>query len=170
MYCLFMAMATPLVDLSAAQITNNSDGTISIDDPGSPILLQVRVNREVTPMRLTALSISARHPSARINACSLARLPLAQILRIATAIKHPNDMAWQAKISTKPIGKRTWPKKHWEEVLDVYEWAIDTGRPGGGARAIADLWDVTQTPTAYRWINKAISETGRSPNPTQRRS
>ena len=154
-------MTTTLVDVGAAQITRDGTGAVTIDDPDSPILIRVRTDTSSGPARIVELVVIARHPSARITSASLAHLPLAQIRHVAVTAGHPNDALWQTQASPKPVGARSWGLAHWHEVLDVDEWAVSTGRPGGGPQAVADMWHVARNPTAYRWIKRALVETGR---------
>jgi hypothetical protein len=157
-------MTTPLVDLGVAQISRDRTGTVTIDDPGSPLLVRVRTDTTTEPARIVELTVVARHPSARISAAGLARLPLIQIRHVAVATgAHPNDALWHAGVTPKPVGVRSWDRRHWDEVLDVHDWAISTGRPGGGPQAVADMWHVARNPTAYRWIKRAATVTGRTP-------
>lgn len=155
---------TTLIDLGAAQIIRDKTGMVTIDDPGSPLLVRVRTDTSSGPARIVELNVIARHPSGQISSAGLSRLPLVQIRYIAVATgTHPNDALWHAGATPKPIGTRSWDRKHWEEVLDVYGWAVSTGRPGGGSQAVADMWHVARNPTAYRWVKKAIAVTGRTP-------
>jgi hypothetical protein len=156
-------MTTPLVDLGAAQISRDRSGVVTIDDPDSPLLLRVRTDTTTEPARIVELTVIARHPSARISSAGLARLPLVQIRHVAVASgTHPNDALWHANVAPKPVGVRSWGRDHWDEVLDVYDWAIATGRPGGGPQAVADMWHVARNPTAYRWLKRAVAVTGRT--------
>lgn len=158
-----MVMTTPLIDLGAAQISRDRTGTVTIDDPGSSLLIRVRIDTTTEPARIVELAVTARHPSARISAAGLSRLPLIQIRHVAVASgTHPNDALWHAGVTPKPVGIRSWDRRHWNEVLDVHDWAISTDRPGGGPQAIADMWHVARNPTAYRWIKRAIAATGRT--------
>jgi hypothetical protein len=159
-----MVMTTPLIDLGAAQISRDRTGTVTIDDPDSPLLILVRVDTTTEPARIVELTVVARHPSGRISAAGLARLPLVQIRHVAVATTaHPNDALWYAGVTPKPVGVRSWGRQHWDEVLDVHDWAVTTGRPGGGPQAVADMWHVARNPTAYRWIKRATTVTGRTP-------
>jgi len=157
-------MTTPLVDLGAAQISRDRTGMVTIDDPNSPLLVHVRCDTTTEPARIVELTVVARHPSARISAAGLARLPLTQIRHVAVATgTHPNDTLWHAGVTPKPVGVRSWDRQHWDEVINVHDWAVATGRPGGGAQAIADMWHVARNPTAYRWLKRAAAMTGRIP-------
>lgn len=146
----------PLLNPANAQLTMDSDGSITLDDPDSPLLVTVRLDAN---HRLSHLSITARHPTGRITSAGLSRLPLAQIQRLAVAVKTiaPDTTWWTATASLKPLGSRSWGNNHWEHVLAVAEWA--TNRPGGPAKAIADLWGVSLRPTAYRWLATARRHT-----------
>lgn len=140
-----------------AQIIRNGDGTVTINDPGAPITITVRVDTTgKKPSRITQLDITARHPDARITPAALARIPLSQIRAIAAgSVSHPNAMMWLSRIQSSPAGSRSWGPEHWRTILDVADWATATGYPGGPSRAVADLWDVSRDPTAYRWLTKA---------------
>lgn len=156
-------MTTPLIDLGSAQISRDRTGMVTIDDPNSPLLVRVRTDT-TEPARIVELTIIARHPAGRISAAGLARLPLIQIRHVAVATStHPNDALWHAGVTPKPVGVRSWDRTHWDEVLDVHDWAITTGRPGGGSQAVADMWHVARNPTAYRWLKQAVAVTGRTP-------
>lgn len=156
-------MTTPLVDVGAAQISRDRTGTVTVDDPDSPLLVRVRTDATIEPARIVELTVVARHPSARISSAGLARLPLVQIRHVAVATgAHPNDALWHANVTPKPIGARSWDRRHWDEVLDVRDWAVATGRPGGGPQAVADMWHVARNPTAYRWLKRATTVTGRT--------
>lgn len=156
-------MTTPLIDLGSAQISRDRTGVVTIDDPDSPLLVRVRTDT-TEPARIVELTIIARHPAGRISAAGLARLPLIQIRHVAVATStHPNDALWHAGVTPKPVGVRSWDRIHWDEVLDVHDWAITTGRPGGGSQAVADMWHVARNPTAYRWLKQAVAVTGRTP-------
>lgn len=157
-------MTTPLIDVGAAQISRDRTGAVTIDDPGSPLLVRIRVDTTTGPARIVELTVTARHPAGRISATGLGRLPLTQIRHVAAATgEHPNDVLWHAGVAPKPVGVRSWDRRHWDEVLDIHDWAIVTGRPGGGPQAIADMWHVARNPTAYRWLRQAVAVTGRTP-------
>lgn len=146
---------TPLVDLDAAQVSRGPDGMVTVDDPGSPLLLSVRVEQRRGRPQIVRLEVEARHPAARITAAALSRLPLAQVLYLAGMTLHPNEAHYRALAIGKRPGQRGWTDDHWRRVWAVYEWARSTGRPGGGVQAVADLWGVAVSPTAYRWVKKA---------------
>jgi hypothetical protein len=148
-----MAMIKSLVNLSEAQVTRSADG-IRIDDPTSPYLLLVRGDSD-PPGRIIELTVSLRDPSGSITAAALGRLPLQQLRNMVAASTHPNEMFHRAIITPKRVGERSWGDAHWREVMDVVEWAEQSKRPGGPAQAVADLWYVTRSPTAYRWIREA---------------
>lgn len=145
---------TSLVNMGRAQISRDTAGTIKVDDPESPLVVRVRAEKE-GPTRITEITVSVRHPTGRISAACLARLPLAQIRNVAAALTagYPNDIMWQTRVT--PKSSKSWGPEHWAEVRDVYAWAVDTNRPGGGAQAISDIWGVSKNPTAYRWMRKA---------------
>ena len=144
--------SSSLVTLDGAQITRSSSGYVVVDDPKSWLLVFVRVS-DTPPTRVTELVVRARHPSARITPSALARLPLAQIAAVSSRQAGSNESLWQ--LSTTGRTGRRWDDSHWGEVLAVYDWAVATGRDGGPYRAVADLWNVTVAPTAYRWVAEA---------------
>jgi hypothetical protein len=148
-----MAMIKSLVNLSEAQVTRGADG-IHIDDPTSPYLLRVRGDSD-PPGRIVELTVSLRDTNGSITAAALGRLPLQQLRNMVAASTHPNEMFHRAIITPKQMGQRSWGEAHWREVLDVIEWAEKSKRPGGPAQAVADMWYVTRSPTAYRWIREA---------------
>lgn len=90
----------------------------------------------------------------RLVASALSRIPVAQIRRLIRQSEHPNDQIWKHAITQRKIGQRSWPDEHWAEVISVFSWAQETHRPGGGAKAVTDLWGVS-LPTARRWIKAA---------------
>lgn len=150
---------TPLIQVSQATVTRDGTGLVTVDDPESPILVHVRIDTGRTPFRIRELTVQARHPSAQITPAALARLPLIQIRHVAAShSRNPNDVLLHAGVSTRPSGSRHWDARHWREVLDVHDWAVSIGRPGGGPQAIADVWHVTKNPTAYRWLVRARTE------------
>lgn len=144
------------MNVDGALVTRHGDGTVTVDDPACPLRVRVRV----TAGRLTDITVTARHPGARITSSALARLPLRQVRHLASTAAHPNEAYYRALALPRPPGHRGWDEGHWSRVLAVYRWAQDTGRPGGGAAAVAELWQVTRNPTAYRWLAQARRRTG----------
>ncbi len=163
------------LDVDAARVARGRDQSVLFDDPASPWLVRVWVRTEGVPPRrggrrpdmstrryISRIRIDVRPGGAPISALRLARLPTVQMLYVAAAQlaaqapeAHPNE-AWYRMLATpKGPGRREWDPGHWGRVLTVYQWAVDTGRPGGGVRAIADLWGVARNPTAYRWLAQA---------------
>lgn len=145
---------TKILSPEDAQVSVDDQGMITIDDPGSPLLVTVQLDDH---SRICHLAISTRHPTGRITQAALSRLPIPQIQRLAAAIRTitPDEAWWTAAASLKPVGSRCWPDDHWDHVLAVATWARSTRRPGGPAAAVADLWGVTKRPTAYRWLAHA---------------
>lgn len=142
-----------LIDVSSAQVTVEGR-TVVVDDPGSPLLASVEIGRD---WRIRQLSLTIRHPSGRITGTSLARLPIAQIERVARSLLStaPQEAWWTGTVVVRPMGQRSWPDEHWDRVLAVYDWAESTNRPGGGVAVVAELWGVAKNPTAYRWLARA---------------
>lgn len=142
---------TPLVNLDLAQLSRQSDGTVTVDDPDSPLLLTVTIGGSG---RISDLRVTMRHPTGRISSATLERIPVAQIQRTVAAmsVEGPDETWWR---STAAHRGRSWSDDHWERVLAVEAWALAKDRPGGGAKAIADLWGISKNPTAYRWLREA---------------
>jgi len=141
---------------------------VLFDDPGSPWLVRVWVGIDRRGRRyISRLRVDSRPGHPPISAARLARLPTSQLLHVASAQLaaarpdgHPNE-AWYRMLATPlPRGQRSWGDDHWDRVLVVHQWATDTGRPGGGAQAVADLWGVSVNPTVYRWLAQARSRQG----------
>lgn len=156
-YALVVPMM-PQLSLDRATVTRHDDGMVRVDDPECPMVVTLRVDTGAgSRARLVSLAVDARGPH-RITAKSLSRLPLPQLVHLAAlhqACSHPNEAHWRSLVRPKPFGERDWPPEHWGLVLDVYRWAIQSGRPGGGFQAVADLWCVARRPTAYRWVAHA---------------
>lgn len=150
-------MMPPQLSLDRAAVTRHSDGSVRVDDPECPFAVTLRVDTVGGRVRLTSLTVDTRD-TARITAKGLSRLPLPQLLHIAAlrqATSHPNEDHWRSLVQPKPYGERDWPDSHWQLVWDVFCWAVETKRPGGGFQAVADLWCVARRPTAYRWVERA---------------
>ncbi len=149
-----------VLDIDHARIARAGDGAVLFDDPGSPWVVRVWI-RPLAGGRpgIARLRVDTRDPRLPINASRLARLPTRQILHIAaataTAEPHPNEIYYRMLARPKPAGQRGWPDTHWPTVLTVHDWAVETRRRGGGAKAVADMWGVSTNPTAYRWLDEA---------------
>lgn len=143
-----------MVDLARAQIGHSANGSIIIDDPDCPWLVRAWIDKRGRLRRLH-LDMRAGVPG-ELTASALRDLPRAQIVHKArseaAAGEWPNEAFYRLLAAPKPTGSRHWPDEHWENVLTVYEWAVDTDRPGGGPVAVADMWGVSVDPTAYRWL------------------
>lgn len=154
-----MAM-TGLVDVAAARVTRDPDGAVEVDDPGSPWLVRVWVHDASGRAAISRLDIQARHPHAGgVTAARLGRLPTAQLLQVAAAealgAGHADEVYYRMLAAPRPAHVRSWDADHWPRVLAVHDWAVASGRAGGGARAVADLWGVSVNPTVYRWLAEA---------------
>lgn len=153
------------LDVDQARISRSRDRSVLFDDPGSPWIVRVWVgttHRRRYRRYISRIRIDVRPGGPPITAARLASLPAGQLLHVAaaqlaTALPdgHPNEAWYRMLASPKPRGSRSWPVEHWDRVLEVHRWAEDTQRPGGGARAVADLWGVAVNPTAYRWLGYA---------------
>lgn len=157
-------MRDPLVDVDRAQVTRTGDGRVVIDDPDSPVLVEMSMGVVRGRRQVTELTISVRHPHGVISERSLRRLPIRQMSWLAheqlASRSHPNEQFyWQlARQVPRQGGRARLPREHFERVMTVYEWAEQTGRPGGGHQAVADMWSVSKAPTAYRWVRHARRE------------
>ncbi len=152
----------PQLSLDRAAVTRHSDGAVRVDDPECPVVVTLYVDTSAGRAQLSSLTVEAR-PYQRITAKGLARLPLPQLLHIAALRQvpsHPNEEHWRSLVQPKPYGERDWSDEHWRLVWDVYRWAVETKRPGGGFQAVADLWCVARRPTAYRWVARARQVAG----------
>jgi hypothetical protein len=155
-----MARSTPpLLDVDKAQVSRAPDGAVVLDDPGSPWLVHVWVADVEGRACIAGLLVEARGEPVCVTAARLGRLPTAQILQVAAAEAlgngHDAEVYYRMLASPRPRGSRSWGPDHYARVLAVHDWAVRTGRPGGGAQAVADLWGVARNPTAWRWLAEA---------------
>lgn len=159
------AVAPRPLDVDQARISRHRDMSVLFDDPNSPWLVRVWVGtsrRRHYRRHISRIDLRVRPGGPPITAARLASLPCGQLLHVAAAQLaadlpdgHPNE-AWYRMLATpKPRGARSWPDEHWHRVWQVYRWAADSARPGGGPQAVADLWGVSVNPTAYRWLAQA---------------
>lgn len=143
------------IDMSRAAVCHGPNGSVTIADPGSPLTVTVTTRPHPCggPRRITSIAVELPdcHPG-RITTRVLSRLPLQRITALTAPSRHPDDRHWTALADQRHTGARSWPPDHWAAVADVYRWARDSGRPGGGRQAIADLWQVTPRPTVSRWL------------------
>lgn len=147
-----------MVDVDSARMSRASDGAVVFDDPNAPwvVRLWTRSRGRGRPV-VSRIAVTARNGGeVGITADRLGRLPISQMLHLASteprAVKqHPNEVYWRMLARPKAYGQRSWTDDHWDTVYDVYQWAVETGRPGGGTQAIADMWGVAKKPTAERW-------------------
>lgn len=154
--------AAALLDVTHARVSPDRDGSCVVDDPDCPWIVRLWLGTDGQRRQISRLQIDVRPGvTAPIIAARMARLPIAQILQVAIAATaagpdiHPNEMWYRMLARPKPPGVQQWDDEHWDRVLAVYDWATTTGRPGGGARAVADLWNVRVNPTVYRWLGAA---------------
>lgn len=152
---------TDVLDIDHARVARATDGGVLFDDPDSPWIVRVWV-RPLTGGRpgIARIRVDTRDPRLPISASRLARLPTRQILHIAATAAdagdaHPNELYYRMLARPKPAGRRVWPDDHWPTVLTIHDWAVETRRRGGGAKAVADMWGVSVNPTAYRWLDEA---------------
>lgn len=145
----------PLVDVDRAQITRSSDGTVIVDDPESPITVALAVDTTSGPARLVRLTVDVGAAAVRLTSAALARLPVTQLVHVAAARcggGYQDETYYRTLARPKPRGQRAWDPGHWQRVMAVHEWAESVNRPGGGAQAVADFWNVSRDPTVYRWL------------------
>jgi len=144
-----------MINLGRAQISRTENG-ITVDDPESPWLVYVAVGSG--PTRITHITVESREGERGITATRLGTLPVQQLLHVAAAqlldTSHPGEAYYRMLAAPKPPGSRHWPATHWVNVARVAQWATETKRPGGPAKAISDLWGVKTRPTAYRWLGQ----------------
>ena len=146
-------------------VTRGADGRVTLDDPNLPVVVVMTLDAATAPgsgrPNLSGLTVQVRPGGSRITATMLGRLPLRHLLYVAhaatgrAACSHPNEAHYRGLATPRPDGHRSWDPGHWLRVWAVYQWAQSTGRPGGGLRAVADLWGVTVNPTARRWLAEA---------------
>lgn len=151
-----MPRTSHFIDVDAAQVSHASDGSVVVDDPGSPWLVRLWVRVVEGRARIVRMRVDVRDRTVGITAARLGRLPTAQLLHVALSeAAHPNETFYRMLAVPKPAGQRSWDDGHWARVLQVYQWALATNRPGGGVRAVADMWGVSVNPTARRWLAEA---------------
>lgn len=145
-----MPATAPILSVDTARVSQQGN-VVTFADPAAPWAVQLRIRpdtREVDRLR-----IDARPGRAPITLARLARLPLTAMLHLAAATTaHPNEAFYRMLARPKPAGQVHWGPEHWEQVLQVFDWAEQTHRPGGGRRAVADLWGVAVDPTVRRWL------------------
>ena len=149
-----------LLDVERAQVSRDDEGAVVFDDPHSPWVVRAWVADHDGRACLSQLQVTSRTGGEMcITTARLGRLPLAQIQRIAAAeilgAGHTDEVYYRLLARPKPSGTLSWDEEHYERVLAVYTWARETGRPGGGAQAVADMWGVAKNPTAWRWLARA---------------
>ena len=155
-----MRQVVPLLDVDRAQVSRAPDGAVVLDDPGAPWLVHVWVSANGGRPCIQRLLVLARGPgSPCVTSARLGRLPTAQILQVAAAEAlgngHDDEVYYRMLARPRARGVRVWSAEHYRRVLIVHAWAVRTGRPGGGAQAVADLWGVAKNPTVWRWLAQA---------------
>jgi hypothetical protein len=142
----------PSLEISRSSIHRDGTGKLTILDPESSIVLVV----EPAGDDIRSLTVIPKE-GYKLTASALGRIPISQLRRLVRQSTHPNDLVWKHSITQRKLGERSWPATHWNEVMSVANWAKDTKRPGGAAKAIMDLWGVS-LPTARRWMRQCRSE------------
>lgn len=148
-----------LLNVDNAQVTTTPQGAVTVDDPGCPLIVTVRVSLEAHRVQLDDLQVTSKPGwGARITPATLSRLPLQQVVMLAAARLHstiPNEAVMRLLARPKPPGQRSWSPEHYQAVLTVFQWARDNRRPGGGVQAVAEFWGVNAMSTAKRWLATA---------------
>lgn len=151
---------TPLLAVDSAAVSSTLGGPVEFDDPACPWLVRVWTATNGRRTFIARLEVAVREQvTVEVSAARLARLPIAQLLHVAAAHAHPDEVYWRMLAVAKPAGQRSWDAGHWRRVADVAAWAVDSGRPGGARQAVADLWGVRADPTAKRWLRLARAAT-----------
>jgi hypothetical protein len=147
----------PLLDVDRAQVSQDPDGSITVDDPHAPWIVRVWVVDIDGRACIDRMQVEAREPGMCITAARLGRLPTAQILQVAAAemFGQGGEIYYRMLARPRSRGSRSWDRDHYVRVLAVHDWAMRTRRPGGGAQAVADLWGIAKNPTAWRWLAAA---------------
>lgn len=142
-----------IATVADGSISVDGRGALTLDDHTSPVIVTV-TTAPPEPGRhrrhVTSVIVTARDPRRGVTAGMVARLPIADLARLAAPHPHPDDKHWRTIVDTKTT--RAWSARHWQIVADVYRWAEQTGRPGGGKTAIAEFWQIAPRPTVYRWL------------------
>jgi hypothetical protein len=148
-----------MVDVSRARVSRTRGGGVLVDDPAAPWLVRVWSMTVAGRTIAQRLQVDVRDPAVGITSSRLAHLPMAQLRHLAAveagrgSADHPDEIYYRMMAKPRPGG--SWGDDHWQAVLAVYLWAEETGRPGGGAQAVAELWGVTVRPTVDRWLAEA---------------
>lgn len=166
-----MVSSRPLINTNSAQVGRDSDGAVVFDDSSAPWVVRLWLAGAGTDTYIHRLLVDPRPGAPRITAVSLSRLPIHRMMRVARAglggaAGWPNEPYYGMLADEKRPGRR-WDDRHWELVLQVYAWGRDTGRPGGGRQAVADLWAVSVDPTVKRWLAEARRRAGQSASPPE---
>lgn len=147
-----------MLDVGRARVAHTSDGAVVFDDPGAPWVVRVWPRTGPRGRYVGRLRVDVRDPEVGVTAARLARLPTSQMLHLAASTApgrsaHPNEAFFS--MLAQPKRGRHWDDGHWERVLAIFEWAVETRRPGGGRVAVAEKYGVTPNPTVDRWLAEA---------------
>lgn len=156
-YCHLVPMSAP-IDPSRASVSMMGDGSVQFSDPAGPWVVRLWVDpSETGQARIGALRIDVADPAHPVTAGRLAALPVRHLLHVAVAhlaASHAPNEVFYRMLAIRPRGQRGWGDDHYRRVRQVADWARETGRPGGVAHAVADMWTVSVR-TAYRWLAEA---------------
>lgn len=148
-----------------ATIGNGPDGSVIIDDPEAPYVVRLWLTAEDGHTYISSIRVDVR--SEPISAARLGRLPIEAMLDVVSDRRrmtgHANEALYGLLTRGPRPGAAGRPEDHWGLVLEIYEWARETNRPGGPARAVADMWGVQVDPTVYRWLAETRRRFGGRP-------
>lgn len=148
----------PLIDIDRAQVSRAPDGSVTIDDPLAPWVVHVAVSEVDGRVCIGSLRVDSRDGLC-ITSARLGRLPTAHLLQVAAVEvlggSQPDEIYYRMLARPMDQGQRSWGPDHYSRVLAVHDWAVRTGRPGGGPGAVAEFWGVARAPTVWRWLARA---------------
>lgn len=139
------------MDVSRAQVSATGD-MVQVTDPGWPWAVDIYLMRGAERPVVRGLFVRGREGAPPITAAVLAQIPVRQLAGVAaSALAGDAEAQYRMLAKPRPAGARSWPEDHYRNVARVAAWARATGRPGGEAAAVAELWNVHDR-TARRWI------------------
>lgn len=144
------------MDVSRAQLSNLGDAVVMVD-PDWPWDVTVRLSQDSERPEVLELVLTADPNDPQpITSTVLAQVPVRQIASVAaSALRGEGEAQYRMLARPRPVGARSWPADHFQRVQRVASWARQTGRPGGGAQAVAEFWGVHYR-TARRWLQHPL--------------
>lgn len=147
------------MDVSRAQLSNTGS-MIQFMDPEFPWTVDVYLAPTASRPKVRRLVVWARDDSEPITSTVLAQIPVRQLASVAaSALRGEGEAQYRMLARPRPQGSRSWPDDHFQRVARVASWARQTGRPGGGAGAVAEFWGVHYR-TARRWLRHQSTDGG----------